>query len=200
MRIVLIRHASIDTGGRLCGSLDVSLSPTGLREVQSLVRKGTTRPAPDVLLTSTLRRAHDVACAVGRAWRLRPQLADWAREIDCGRAEGMRLDQVQREWPEHWRRNETQADEGFAWPEGETYAEFRARILNGLSMAVKADSARRIVLVTHAGVIAQVLGVIRGRPASVWKLDRPDPLTATEVTWNRSTPGEVVTFNSRNWF
>jgi broad specificity phosphatase PhoE len=200
MRIVLIRHASTETDGRLCGAFDVSLSTVGLDELAAVLGKTRTRRAPDVLLTSTLRRAHDVARALGRAWGLRPQLADWAREIHCGTVEGMRLDHVQREWPDHWRRNEAQADEGFAWPGGETYAQFRARILNGLNVAATAHSVKRIALVTHAGVIAQVLGVIRGRPASVWTLDRPDPLTATEVTWNCSTPGEVVTFNSRDWF
>jgi broad specificity phosphatase PhoE len=97
-RIVLIRHASTDTEGRLCGSCDVPLSPAGESQLGELVARGPTQAAPDALFTSTLRRARQVAAALSRAWALSPQPAAWAREIHCGDVEGLPLLQVQRQF------------------------------------------------------------------------------------------------------
>jgi len=199
-RVLLIRHAAVDTRGRLCGSWNVPLSSVGRQQLAALLARPPISPPPDALLTSTLSRAAEVADALGRAWRRTPDPAPWAREIDCGDVEGMSLEQLKRERPDVWARNDTQADETFAWPGGETYARFRARILDGLIATAQAHAGRRIAVVTHAGVIAQVLGVFRGRPAYIWKPDRPDPLTGTEVTWENGAPAALVKFNDPDWY
>ena len=91
-------------------------------------------------------------------------------------------------------------DETFAWPGGESYGAFRARVLSGLTAIAGGHSGQRVAVVTHAGVITQVLGVVRRRPASVWSADRPDPLTATEVAWNGDGPTAVLRWNQRDWY
>lgn len=199
-RVLLIRHAKTDSASRLCGWFDISLAPAGHAQLSALLQRHPTQAIPDALLTSTLRRAKEVAIPLGRAWALEPQPADWAREIHCGHAEGMSLEQLQREFPEHWIRNHEQTDSDFAWPGGESCATFRARVLAGLNATVAAHAGRRVAVVTHAGVISQVLGVIRHRPASVWALDRPDPLTATEITWDDGVPTAILTYNDSDWF
>ena len=199
-RMVLIRHAAIDTRSRLCGSLDVSLSAVGRAELGALVRRPVRAEAPDALFTSTLQRATAVARELGRVWGIAPQRADWAREIHCGDVEGMPLEQLQRQSPELWSRNEAQREDTFAWPGGESYAQFRARVLVGLAAAAAAYPSGRVAVVTHAGVISQVLGVIKGRPACVWEPDRPHPLTATEVLWENGGPRAVLSFNDPDWY
>jgi broad specificity phosphatase PhoE len=198
--IVLVRHGLIDTASRLCGSFDVPLTHAGRAQVEAIVRQRPSAPVPDVLYTSTLRRASDVAAALGRAWAREPRPVEWAREIHCGDVEGMPLRDLQREFPELWARNLAQNDDAFAWPGGETYAAFRARLLSGLSLAAAAHAGGRVAVVTHAGVISQVLNVIRNRPAAVWALDRPDPLTATEVTWQDGGPQTILTYNDSRWY
>ena len=199
-RILLIRHASKDAHGRFCGSFDVPLSQRGREQLQSLLRKPMARPAPDALFSSTLRRAQTVAAALARAWRLQSQDAEWAREIHCGEVEGMLLDLVQRRFPELWARNEAQNEDGFAWPGGESYGDFRARIIEGLAATAAAHPSGRVAVVTHAGVISQVLGIIRRRPAAVWESDRPQPLTATEITWTNGAPSTVLSYDDPDWF
>jgi broad specificity phosphatase PhoE len=199
-RFMLIRHAATDTGGRLCGSFDVSLSPEGEAQLQKLLDRPPRNTAPDALFTSSLQRARRVAVALGRVWALTPQDAPWAREIHCGAVEGMPLDQLQRLFADQWMRNEAQNDETFAWPGGESYRQFRTRILTGLRATADAYAGRRVAIVTHAGVVAQVLGVLRGRPAAVWAADRPDPLTATEIVWNGDGPSSVTAFNRADWY
>jgi len=199
-RMVLIRHAAIDTGSRLCGSLDLSLSAVGRAELEALLRLPLRAEAPDALFTSTLQRATAVARELGRVWGIEPQPADWAREIHCGDVEGMPLEQLQRQFPELWTRNEVQREDTFAWPGGETYAEFRSRVVEGLNGAAARYPSGRIVVVTHAGVISQVLGVLKTRPCCVWKPDRPQPLTATEVLWTDGAPRAVLSFNDPDWY
>lgn len=199
-RVLLIRHAITDSTAQLCGWFDVPLAPAGYAQVSALLQRRPARAMPDVLFTSTLRRAKEVAIPLGRLWALEPRPSDWAREIHCGEFEGMPFDQLQREFPDLWIRNQEQTDSGFAWPGGESYAGFRARVLTGLNAAAAAYAGRRVAVVTHAGVISQVLGAIRHRPASVWAVDRPDPLTATEITWEDGTPTAVVTYNDSDWF
>lgn len=199
-RIVLIRHAETTTGAVVCGWLDVPLAESGRAQVGAVLRHAPSRAIPDALYTSTLARATEVAAALSEAWALEPRRVDWAREIHCGRLEGMPLDRLQREWPELWARNEAQQDEAFAWPGGESYAQFRARVLDGLASVAAAHPDGRVAVVTHAGVISQVLGVIRRRSAAVWDADRPEPFTATEVLWGNGLPAAVVTYNDRDWY
>ena len=199
-RILLIRHAAIDTESRLCGSLDLSLSPHGRAELEALLRRPPQAEVPDAIFTSTLKRAAHVARELGRVWGLEPQAAEWAREIHCGNVEGMPFEQLQREFPDLWTLNEAQVDDTFAWPGGETYARFRRRVLGGLGQAADCHPAGRVVVVTHAGVVSQVLGVVKGRPACVWEPDRPRPLTATEVLWTNGAPRAVLSFNDPDWY
>lgn len=199
-RIILIRHAPIDTASRLCGSLDLPVSPAGRAELQSLLQRPAKAQCPAALFTSDLRRAVDVACELSRLWAVQAQAAAWAREIHCGDLEGMPLDRVQREFPALWTRHEAQSEDTFAWPGGETYVQFRARVLAGLATAAQSYPSGRVVVVTHAGVISQVLGATKGRPAGVWQPDRPRPLTATEVLWADGAPRAVLSFNDPDWY
>ena len=199
-RLLLIRHALTDTDARLCGWLDVPLAPAGRAQVQALLCRPPAHPIPDVLYTSTLTRAREVAAALGTAWARQPREAEWAREIHCGAVEGVPLRQLQHDHPEPWARNAAQNDDHFAWPGGESYRQFRARVLAGLAAAATAHSGGHVAIVTHAGVISQVLGVIQGRPAAAWEPDRPDPLTATEVVWTNGAPSAVLMFNESNWY
>jgi broad specificity phosphatase PhoE len=112
----------------------------------------------------------------------------------------MPAEQLQRDYPQLWSRNTAQVDDAFAWPGGESYARFRARVIDGVAGAAIACPGGRVVVITHAGVISQVLGVIKGRPACVWGPDRPLPLTATEVLWENGAPRAVLSFSDPGWY
>ena len=199
-RIVLIRHAAIDTGRRLCGSLDVPLAPAGRAHLKSVIEAERKKPVPHALYTSSLARAREVGLELGRAWDLEPRMVEWAREIHCGDVEGLPLHQLQRDLSALWARNQAQTDNGFAWPGGETYAQFRARVIAGIRATAIAHAGERVAVVTHAGVISQALGAIKGRPPCVWEADRPQPLTATEVACEDGMRIAVLTYNAADWY
>jgi alpha-ribazole phosphatase/probable phosphoglycerate mutase len=112
----------------------------------------------------------------------------------------MPLEQLQREFPNVWARNQAQVEDTFAWPGGETYAHFRARVLNGLNGVAADYPSGRVTVVTHAGVVSQVLGAVKGRSACVWQPDRPRPLSGTEVLWEDGQPRAVLSFNDPDWY
>lgn len=184
----------------LCGWLDLPLSATGRTQLSRLRGGLDLRTRPDALYTSPLTRARETAAALGAAWRLTVHPVDALREIHCGRLEGMRLDELERSHPDLVARNRAQSDEQFAWPDGESYAAFRRRVLDGLKAVAEAHDGRRVAIVTHAGVVAQVMGAIKGRTAAVWDQDRPDPLALTEVAWADGSPESVMAFNRADWY
>jgi broad specificity phosphatase PhoE len=198
-RFLLIRHAHVDTNARLCGTLDVPLSVEGRAQLNTLLQGRAISP-PDALYTSPLARAREVAARLADAWRIPAEAAAAVREISCGALEGVPIAEVQARYPQLWKRNEQQADDAFTWPGGESYRAFRARVLSGLERIANRHAGQRVAIVTHAGVITQVLGTIRRRSAAVWKADRPAPLTATEVTWLDGTPGDVLSYNVPDWY
>lgn len=117
---MLIRHAATDTGGRLCGSLDLPLSLDGRRQVQALIIRRAIRAAPDALFSSPLIRARGVAVVLAQRWLLELHMANWAREIHCGFLEGKPLARIRRECADVWHHIEAQNDDTFASAIGST--------------------------------------------------------------------------------
>ncbi|HXW04349.1 MAG TPA: histidine phosphatase family protein [Vicinamibacterales bacterium] len=199
--ILLIRHAHVDTGpepGLLCGSFDLPVSPTGRRALDAL---GARPPAcrPDVLYSSSLARARETAEVLASVWHLPCTADDGLREIHCGVLDGRPIAWIKREYPELWSRNQAQLDDEFAWPEGESYRQFRERTLSALRRIARRHQGQRVAVVTHAGVIAQVVGTVLGRPAAVWEEGRPAHLSLSEIVWANGTPRSVVSFNQLSW-
>lgn len=200
-RLLLIRHGHIDIGTppRLCGSLDLPLSPLGREAVAALRAMCRCTGAPQALYTSPLLRARDTAAVLGDAWRLDVRVVDALAEIHCGRLEGMRIRDIVRDYPSLWARNGAQADDDFAWPDGESYRAFRTRVMDALREIALRHAGAAVAVVTHAGVVAQVSGIVNRRPAAVWEIDRPDPLSLTEVVFRDGVPRAFLTFNRRDW-
>lgn len=196
-RLLLIRHAHIDVGDppRLCGTFDLPLSRRGREQLAALCGELSGALAPVALYSSPLARAVETADAIARVCALRPTIDEGLREIDCGALEGRLIAQIEREDPDLWRRNLAQQEDDFRWPGGESYAEFRRRIVAALDRIAVSHPGDEVAVVTHSGVIAQVLGIIEGRAAAVWEQDRPDPLAITEVTWTPGGPLRRVRFN-----
>ena len=99
-----------------------------------------------------------------------------------------------------WARNKSQKDDAFRWPSGESYAEFRARVVGSLTRLAARHPGETVAVVTHAGFISQVLGTLKGERAAAWEPDRPDPLSATTVLWDRDQPAALLEFNRQEWF
>jgi broad specificity phosphatase PhoE len=128
-------------------------------------------------------------------FRLAPICEPDLREISCGDLDGLSLVEVQRRFPALWQRNLSRSDEDFRWPGGESYRELRQRVLGRLASIAGRHPGQRVVLVTHAGVISQVLGAaLHGTSATRWDLWRPRNGGVTEVRW-RDRSGRLMSFD-----
>ncbi|HWM92885.1 MAG TPA: histidine phosphatase family protein [Thermoanaerobaculia bacterium] len=198
-RLILIRHghtAGNSSGGlRMSGWTDTSLSDRGRLQVACLARRISSEPVSVVYASPLLRAqqtARPVATAAGAELRLEPDL----REIHCGEVDGWPVAEVQRLHPGLWKANLRQDDEGFRWPGGESYRELRERSLEAVRRIAAAHPGERIAVVTHAGVISQIVGCLRGNGAACWERYRPENCSLTELDWEGET-GQVVSYDDR---
>jgi broad specificity phosphatase PhoE len=201
-RLVFVRHAHVAendaaAGARLCGWFDAPLSRRGWAQVERLTARLERRPSHTALYTSSSRRALSMARVIGSRLGLLPRPLDLLREIHCGRLEGIPLTEVQRRYPFLWQTNLAQADDGFRWPGGESYRDFRRRVLRAVAAIAASHPGERVMIVTHAGVIGQVLGALHDVRAACWEAFRPTNASLTVVDWIGRT-GHVLTFDDHD--
>jgi alpha-ribazole phosphatase/probable phosphoglycerate mutase len=199
-RLTLIRHGHTvsNSGGTslLSGRTDVPLSARGREEVRRLVERLRGTPPFTVVYSSPLQRAYDTAAALAGAGLGPLRACEGLQEIDCGSLDGLPVAEVQRRFPEVWAANMRQDDERFRWPGGESYREFRDRCLRTVRTIAHAHRGARVALVTHAGVVSQLLGAIGGLSPARWERHRPANTALTEV-WGRGG-GAVLTFDDHD--
>ncbi len=144
-RLVLCRHGEPDDSarGRFCGRFDPPLSAAGRAQAEALAAA----LARLVVHTSPARRARETAERAAA----KPIVDEDLRELDFGEADGLRYEEVSARWPElydEWLAAPTRV----AWPGGEAFPDFLARVLAALER-VPPPAA----VVTHAGVIRAAL-------------------------------------------
>jgi broad specificity phosphatase PhoE len=185
--LVLVRHVRTVANGRakqlrMAGWSDSEITAEGQRQLDAL-RVSDTGAAAGVIYTSTSHRAMVTAEALDRGGRIVPLRS--LREICCGLVDGWLIDDVERMFPSFWKANLEQADPDFRWPGGESYREFRGRALRAMRGIALRHPGERVVVVTHAGVIAQVLGAIAGVSPARWSPWRPENGSMTVVEWSQ---------------
>lgn len=201
-KLLLIRHAHThDNGGsaepRLSGVTDVPVSTLGRSEIARLAHHlRASEPPFAAIYSSPLVRARDTAQALVAAGLGALSTVEALREIDCGTYDGAPIAEVQRRIPEAWAANLRQDDELFCWPGGESYRAFRARCLAAVCAIVATHPGERVAVVTHAGVISQILGTLTGASAARWEAHRPGNTAITEIDWQGET-GVLVRFDDR---
>jgi alpha-ribazole phosphatase/probable phosphoglycerate mutase len=198
----LIRHGHTSSNGgsdepTLSGVTDVPLSELGRREVALLTARLVQNGVRfDVIVSSPLARAADTALALSRAGVGPVQFDEQLREIHCGELEGMPVRLVQQHHPELWSANLRQEDDTFCWPGGETYKAFRKRVWNSVASLAGRFGGQRLALVTHAGVISQLLGAMAGLRAAQWDPFRPGNTALTRVEWSEGS-ARLLCFDDR---
>ena len=107
----------------------------------------------------------------------------------------MPLREVQRRFPDLWEANLRQDDPKFRWPGGESYIAFRRRCIDTLHRIVTAHRGGSVALITHAGVISQVIGFLFGTGPAEWERFRAGNTAVTELVWES---GDLLFFNDRS--
>ncbi|MDF0729974.1 alpha-ribazole phosphatase family protein [Pseudomonas entomophila] len=160
MILDLLRHGETERGGGLRGSLDDALTERGWAQMRDAVAG----VGPwDVLVSSPLQRCARFADELGARLGLAVQQESGVRELHFGDWEGRSAAQIM----------EHQADElgrfwadpyAFTPPAGEPVGVFAERVLAAIDGLGRAYAGKRVLLVTHGGVMRLLLARARGLP------------------------------------
>jgi probable phosphoglycerate mutase len=159
---ILIRHGETDWNRelRFQGHIDVPLNDMGHEQARRLgLRLAGERV--DELISSDLMRAQQTAAPAAQQLGLEIVASVALREQNFGIVEGMRADEIQNLHPRAWE-DWLQFREDHAMPEGESARQFHARIIDALGAIATAHAGRRVLVVTHGGVLDMVWRTARG--------------------------------------
>jgi probable phosphoglycerate mutase len=179
--LIVIRHGQTDWNlePRFQGQVDVPLNAVGRDQARRLADLlAAERPA--VLLSSDLKRTRETAAPLARAWGLDAECDPAWREQAFGLFDGHDFGTLQREHPALWARwIEFRAD--FALPGGgESTQAFDARVAAALAALAERHPQRKVVLVTHGGVLDMLW-----RRARAESLDGPRRVDTPNTGINR---------------
>ncbi len=147
--ICLVRHAAYDATDR-----GRSASEEGRQQADALAAR-LSAFGWDRLRSSHLLRASATAERIGAACGLLPEQDPVWAEYFKGPLEG--VDSSDEEYARHWRDGDWRE-----WPGGEVRGDFRDRVLRALH---ECPEGSRTLVVTHGGVVNEVLRALLGGPA-----------------------------------
>lgn len=159
--LVLVRHGETDWNRehRFQGHADVPLNDQGRRQARELADRlaGETYAAA---YSSPLRRALETARILAAQLQFEIEPRDALKEVDVGSWSGLTTAEVERRYPEGFRR--WADDRSGGWEDGETYDELGRRVVSDLFTIAKRHPGERVLAVTHGGAIRAVLAAIAG--------------------------------------
>jgi 2,3-bisphosphoglycerate-dependent phosphoglycerate mutase len=155
--IILIRHGETDWNAekRLQGHLDIGLNAEGMRQARALGQALLNEPL-DAIYASDLQRAKQTAQEIATLRGMTVQIDGGLRERCYGAFEGLRHADISERYPKEfaaWRAREMDA----RYPDGknvaETLREFSARVLTAITGIASRSQHKKIIIVTHGGVL-----------------------------------------------
>jgi alpha-ribazole phosphatase len=161
--LYLIRHGEIEGAGegRFFGHTDVSLSATGLLQVEALARQLGAEPI-DAVYASDLTRARQSASPLARSRGLAPVTVPALREMAMGRWEGLTFAEIREREPDalrHWLADVMT----FPFPDGESGEQLHKRVMPAVAEILARHAGGRVAVVAHGGpnrvILAEALGL-----------------------------------------
>jgi broad specificity phosphatase PhoE len=153
--LVFIRHGETDMAGKFCGHSNPDLNPAGELQVAQAVDEVTSLGIQRIY-SSDLLRAVRTADAIGQRISVPVEFRDDLREINFGLWEGLNWQEIEDRFPQEASRwlNEFPSHSA---PQGESYADFTARIDAAILPLLCETPALTTALVTHRGVMRYAL-------------------------------------------
>ncbi len=151
--LILIRHGETDWNAehRIQGHLDIPLNDVGLEQAEALGRRFRGVDI-DVLISSDLCRAMQTAAPISAVSELPVMGEARLRERNLGVLQGKTREEAQQSAAEDFEAFRSRVEDA-ALAEGESLAAFAGRIIDLLADLTQRYHGKRIVAVTHGGVL-----------------------------------------------
>jgi len=163
-RLFLLRHGEVEGDGALHGHVDVTLTETGVRQMEEAAKRLANEPIAAVYSSDLTRTRRGASIIADRRELPVTEIPEF-RELNMGRWDNRPLRDIwreERELVEAW-----WADlENFTLPQGESLSELKKRVAAALTPILKRHSGETICLVAHGGVNRVVLFEAMGLPLS----------------------------------
>ncbi len=163
-----LRHGEPEGGDILRGRVDPKLTERGWRQMQAAAERAGADWSH--VLTSPLQRCADFARHLAQSRRIAPRVDPQWQEIDYGDWDGLPIAE--------WRVRSAAQFRAFreditalAPPNGESFPQFRDRVLIAWKGLAELPGGSHVLLVTHGGVMRVLLPTVLGMP-----LNRSNPL------------------------
>jgi probable phosphoglycerate mutase len=161
--LVFVRHGETDWNRqqRFQGQIDVPLNAAGQAQAQRLA-DALAGESFDLLLSSDLLRTRQTLAPLQqRLTRGAQALPAW-REQGFGVLEGLSVDEIKARHPDLWTQW-LRHDADYSLPEGESVRAFHARVTAALRALVREHAGRRLLIVTHGGVLDMLWRTVHGQ-------------------------------------
>lgn len=181
MRLYMVRHGQTEWNAekRLQGQADAPLSALGRKQAESLNRAFANHRAPDVVVASDLPRARETAAIIGYP---DATLDQRFREINVGSWTARLISDIRKESDDDYRGWRA----GSFTPEGgESWSDFKTRIVAGINEVVDRTSDGVALVVAHGGVIRATCEALLGLKAANVVPVGPATMTIFEITPSR---------------
>lgn len=154
-RIDLLRHGETTAGVCFLGATDAPLNAVGWQQMQTAIM----RESYQQFISSPLKRCADFAQKTSQENKIQLTIENELQEINFGDWEAKTTEQI-------WQTESTQLK--LFWqdpikntpPKGECYAEFQERVNWAFKKIANTYQGKHILLITHGGVIRQILSEI----------------------------------------
>lgn len=177
------------------GALDPELTADGLAQAERVATE-VAKLAPDFLISSPLQRARQTADAIARTTGLNViEDKDWY-ELSFGDWDGKSIEEVKAESPDDyqaWLNSSSYRPGG-----GESYDQARARIEAALEKVVAEYPGKKVVVVSHNGVIKSAANIAVGGPNDgVFHMDATPCSISSISIWPSDGLRALRSFNER---
>jgi probable phosphoglycerate mutase len=177
------------------GALDPELTADGLAQAERVAGE-VAKLKPDVLVASPLQRTRQTAEAIAAATGLEVVYdKDWY-ELSFGTWDGKSIEEVKAETPDDYQAwlNSTSYRPGG----GESYDEARARVEVAMEKIVAQYPGKKVVIVTHNGVIKSAANIAIGGPNDgVFHMDATPCSISSISIWPSDGLRALRSFNER---
>lgn len=172
-KLFLIRHGQTDwnLAHRYQGQGDISLNKTGISQAVR-VASYLTAEEIDGIFSSDLQRAVATAEKIAQYHQdIELKTLPALREMDFGQWEGLKYQEIEREYPVHLKKWSENPGE-ITPPGGESLLELQTRVISQVEEICRENQGNNLVLVTHGGVIRTLLTYILNMSVDYyWKIE-----------------------------
>ena len=147
LKIFLVRPGSteFDEQGRIKGSLDIPLSPSGLEQVQKVASELSEFKVTRIF-TSSCQSAQQTAKELSKNGKIKVKVVDGLTNLNHGLWHGKRVEDVKATQPKTYRQF-ADNPEATCPPEGETLQSAKDRVVKSLNRLIRKHQDDQIVLV-----------------------------------------------------